>query len=353
MRTTGQWRSQARHLVACAVVVLALSCGGEEQVAAPAPASTPVKVVIVSTSQSQSQVALSGTVEAEESAEVRPESTGPVQSLGFDHGQAVKAGDVLVRLRDAEARAAVDEAQARLNLANAQLDRTQALFGRQNASAQDLERARADRDLATAQLARSKEQLRKTVVKAPFDGVAGLRMVAPGEVVDPSRVVTRLESIARVVVDVELSERWLPRLAPGLGAEVLVDALPGETFVGEVIFVSPRVAAETRTASVRVRVPNVDGKLRPGMTARVSIQAEDIADAILLPTQAVVTSAKGASVWVVGAEGKVEPVPIEVAERTPEVVRVASGLKPGDRVVVEGLIRLRPGAQVEIQEETP
>jgi membrane fusion protein (multidrug efflux system) len=327
MRTTGQWRSQARHLVACAVVVLALSCGGEEQVAAPAPASTPVKVVIVSTSQSQSQVALSGTVEAEESAEVRPESTGPVQSLGFDHGQAVKA--------------------------NAQLDRTQALFGRQNASAQDLERARADRDLATAQLARSKEQLRKTVVKAPFDGVAGLRMVAPGEVVDPSRVVTRLESIARVVVDVELSERWLPRLAPGLGAEVLVDALPGETFVGEVIFVSPRVAAETRTAGVRVRVPNVEGKLRPGMTARVAIQAEDIADAILLPTQAVVTSAKGASVWLVGAEGKVEPVPIEVADRTAEVVRVASGLQPGDRVVVEGLIRLRPGAQVEIQEETP
>jgi membrane fusion protein (multidrug efflux system) len=162
-------------------------------------------------------------------------------------------------------------------------------------------------------------------------------------------VLTRLEAIDRVVVDVEVPERWLVRVVQGLPASVEVDALPGERFAGEVVFISPRISAQTRTASVRVRVPNPDGRLRPGMTARSQITSAEIADAILVPTQAVVTSAKGMSVWVVGDDGAVAPRPIEVAERTSDQVRVASGLSPGDRVVVEGLIRLRPGAKVEVQ----
>ncbi|MEQ1504399.1 MAG: efflux RND transporter periplasmic adaptor subunit, partial [Myxococcota bacterium] len=333
---------------------LLAGCGGSAETGAPPPSgATPVKVMSVSTEASQHDVALIGTIDAEESVEIRPESTGPVQSLGFDHGQAVTSGHVLVRLRDAEARAAVDEAEARLALANAQLERTQALFDRQNASGSDLDKAKADRDLATAQLGRAREELRKTVVKAPFDGIAGLRLVALGEVVDPSRVVTRLEAIDRVVVDVEVPERWLTQVQVGQPATVAVDALPGEVFTGQVMFVGPRVSAETRSAPVRVQVPNADRRLRPGMTARVAIVAAAIADAILVPSQAVVTSATGAAVWVVGADGKVSPRPIEIADRNAETVRVAAGLAPGDRVVTEGLIRLRPGTAVQVVDAPP
>src|SRR5262245_57046824 len=110
-------------------MVALLACGrADSQAGSASGGPTPVRVMVVAPTASQQDLAVTGTVEALESAEVRPEAAGPVQSIGFDHGQAVKAGDVLVRLRDAEARAAVDEAEARLALANAQLERTKVLF---------------------------------------------------------------------------------------------------------------------------------------------------------------------------------------------------------------------------------
>lgn len=330
-----------------------LGCGGgaaETQGPPPAPA---VKVVTVAGASSAEDLSLTGTVEAEQSAELRAESTGPVAQIAFDHGQAVHQGDLLVRLRDAEARAGVDEATARVALAEAELARTQALFGRQNASQADLERSQAETALAKAQLARAEEMLRKTALRAPFDGVVGLREVSQGEVIDPSRVVTRIEALDRVVVDVAVPERWLPRLSVGLPAAVEVEALPGARFEGTVEFVGPRVGDATRTAPVRVRVPNPEGTLRPGMSAKVAVRTNALDDALLLPARAVVSTAKGSSVWVVDAEGVVNPRPVRVTDRSADQVRVVEGLTPGDRVVVEGLLRLRPGATVRVAEEAP
>lgn len=330
-------------------MTLALGCGSGESGGKPAPqGATAVKVVTVQLSSAQDALGITGTVEAEESAEIRVEGSGPVAKLAFDHGQKVVAGDVLLRLRDAEARAGVAEAEARLSLAKSQSDRTRSLFDRQNASRQDLDVGVAEQALAQAQLERAQEQLRRTVVRAPFDGVVGLRGVALGEVIDPSRVVTRIEAIDRVVVDVEVPERWLPRMQVGLAASVDVDALPGERFTGDVVFVGPRITAATRTAPVRVSVPNPEGRLRPGMSARVSLTTADIDDAILVPAQAVVSTAAGSSVWVVDAEGIVQPRPVETADRTADEVRIVDGLTSGERVVVEGLIRLRPGTPVRV-----
>lgn len=339
-----------RVAIGAFVVFTAVACGSGEATpgAGGPPSATAVRVQEVAPSAARTALVLVGTVDAEESEDVRPESPGSVQQIAFDHGERVEQGQVLVRLRDADARAAVAEAEARLALASTQLERTQGLFDRQNASRQELDRAKADRDLARAGLDRAREQLRRTVIRAPFDGVVGLRDVSPGEVVDPSRVVTRIESLDRLVVDAEVPERSLPHVRVGLAAEVEADALPGRRFAAEVAFVGPRIDASTRTAPIRVRVADPAGLL-PGMTARVSVTASEIADALLVPTQAVVTGARGPSVWVV-ADGVAELRPVVVADRTTDTVRVVEGLAPGDHVVVEGLIRLRPGASVRVVE---
>lgn len=333
---------------------LTFGCGHVESADAPkGQAATAVKVVSVETSSARDALGITGTVEAEETAEIRVEGSGPVSQLGFDHGQRVKKGDVLLRLRGAEAAAGVAEAGARLSLAKTQSERIRGLFERSNASRQDVDVRVAEEALAQAQLERANEALRRTVVRAPFDGVVGLRGVALGEVVDPSRVVARIEAIDRVVVDVEIPERWLPRMSVGLPASIEVDALPGERFVGDVIFVGPRISSSTRTAPVRVRVPNEHGRLRPGMSARVSLTTADIPDAILVPAQAVVSTATGSAVWVVDAEGVVQPRPVETAERTADEVRIVGGLAVGENVVVEGLIRLRPGNTVRVMDAMP
>lgn len=337
-----------------AVLTLALGCGHDESADRPkGQTETAVKVMTVAVSAAQDALGITGTVEAEETAEIRTEGSGPVSKLSFDHGQRVAKGDVLLRLRGSEAGAGVAEAEARLSLAKSQSERTRGLFERQNASRQDLDVATAEEALAQAQVDRANEELRRTVVRAPFDGVVGLRGVALGEVIDPSRVVTRIEAIDRVVVDVEVPERWLPRMVVGLPATIEVDALPGERFTGDVIFVGPRISSSTRTAPVRVRVPNEQGRLRPGMSARVSLTTADIPDAILVPAQAVVSTAAGSSVWVVDAEGVVQPRPVQTAERTADEVRIVGGLSEGEKVVVEGLIRLRPGTSVRVMDGGP
>jgi membrane fusion protein (multidrug efflux system) len=339
----------ARFVGLAAWIAGTIACGSGRSSSAPTPPpATAVRVTTVAPSAMRGALSLTGSVEAEESEDVRPETQGQVAKIAFDHGQRVAAGDVLVRLRDAEARASVAEAEARLSLAATKLERTQGLFDRQNASRQDLDTARADRDLAQAAVDRAREQLRRTVVRAPFDGVVGLREVSVGEVVDPSRVLTRIESVDRLSVDVQVPERALPQVALGLPATVAVDALPGEEFAAEVTFVGPRVDATTRTAPVRVRVEDPERGLRPGMTARVELTSAEIPDALLVPTQAVVTGATGSSVWVVNAEGKAELRRVTTADRTAETVRVVDGLAPGERVIVEGIVRLRPGAAVRV-----
>lgn len=335
---------------AALTLTLALACGrGEPPPAAPPSAApTAVKVLEVRPSTETETLRLTGTLAAEDSAAIRAEAGGPIASIAFDHGNTVRKGDVLLRLHDADARATVAEADARLALAEAQLTRTRGLVERQNASRADLDRAQADRDLAEAGWLRAREVLRRTVVRAPFDGVVGLREVAPGEIVDPGRVVTRIESLDRVAVDVAVAERDLVRVRLGQPAVVEVDAYPALAFTGEVVFVGPRVDPTSRTAPARIRVPNPDGVLRPGMTARLALAAAEIPDALRVPTQAVLTTARGSTVFVVDQEETAQARVVQTADRDADTVRIVDGLIAGDRVVTEGLVRLRPGAKVRV-----
>ncbi|MCK6530985.1 efflux RND transporter periplasmic adaptor subunit [Myxococcota bacterium] len=311
------------------------------------PPPTPVRVAPVAASPLQERVEGTGVVEARSSAEIRPEASGPLAAVAFRDGEKVRKGQVLARLRDEDARAQLAEAEARLALAQNELQRAEALFGRNNASQADVDRARADRDLAAAQTARARETLRRTVIVAPFDGTADRRMVAPGEVVAPATVVTRLESLDDLAVDLSLPEGDVAAVAVGQAARIAVDALPGQVFEGEVSFVGPRVSAATRTVPVRVSLPG-GGALRPGLTARISIVTRTVPDALLVPTEAIVESDKGPGAYVVGPDGKATLRPVETGTRLADRVRVVSGLSPGDAVVVEGLVKLRPGATVRI-----
>lgn len=326
---------------------------GSGPTAPPGATPIPVKVQVLAPAPLERTLEATGTVVAIDSAELRPEMQGLVEAVLFEDGQPVKKGQALVRLRSADARAALADANARAKLASLNLERVRALRQREDASQADLDQAEANAALAKAAVDKAAEALRRTTISAPFDGVTGLREVAVGELIDPSRSVTRLESRDRLAVDLALPERALGAVLLGQKAEIRADALPDLPASGQVSYVAPRVDEGTRTLGVRVTVDQPGELLRPGLTAVARIVTSSSADALLVPTESVARSGGGMAVYVVGEDNKSALRPIEAGERTPDRLEVKSGLSAGDRVVVQGLSRMRPGADVVVQEPAP
>lgn len=338
-----------------ALFVSVLACGGGDEPAAgggQGPPPTAVRTITVAPAPLESVTETTGLIDALQSIELRAETSGQVVRVGFEDGQAVEKGDVLVSLRDEAPRAEVARAEAQLGLATSRYERTRALFERQNASQQELDQATAERDLAQASLASAREQLRRTVIRAPFAGVTGLREVDVGDWVDASRRITRLDDLSAVTVDVDLPERMAGVLALGAGVRVRVDAWPDAPFDGAVTYVAPRADAVTHTLRVRARVHNPDGRLRPGMSARVDVVTGSSARAMLVPTEAVMSTGEGPAVFVVGADDKAERRLVKTGVRLARRVEIVEGLQPGDRVITEGLVRLAPGGKIRVLGES-
>jgi membrane fusion protein (multidrug efflux system) len=320
--------------------------------AAAASPPVPVHVEIVTPAALDRTVAAVGVVVAFDSVEIRPETAGLVQAVLFTDGQAVRKGQALVRLRDADAQAGVLDARARARLTGLSLDRFKALLARNEIAQAELDKAEADDALARAAVLRAEEALRRATIVAPFDGVLGRRDVSPGQTVDPSRVLTRIEALDHLAVDVALPEDTLADVAADQPAVVTVSALGDLEVPATVSYVAPRVREESRTAEVRVAFAPGVARLRPGMSAAVRIVTEHVADAVSVPTQAIVPSAGGPSVWVLGGDGVVALRPITTGDRTADRVEARTGLAAGDAVVIEGLARLRPGAHASVVADT-
>jgi membrane fusion protein (multidrug efflux system) len=318
-----------------------------------AAAPVPVRVTVATPAPLQQVDEAVGTVSVIDSVEIRAETAGLVQSVSFSDGQAVRKGQALVHLRDADAQASLLDARARARLTALQLDRLTPLLGRGDVAQAEVDKAKADDDLARAAVLKAEEALRRATIVAPFDGVVGRRDVAVGQTVDTTRVLTRIEDLAHLAVDVSLPESAVARVAKDQSAVVIVPALGTDGAAAHVSYVAPRVRDDSRTIDVRVVLDKPDARVRPGMTATVRIVTAEVPDALLVPTQAVVPSANGASVWIAGADNTASLRPITTGERTETQVQAVTGLAAGDAVIVEGLARLRPGAAITATASAP
>ncbi len=324
------------------------ACSGSGAGKPSGPGPTPVRVEVVVPAAIERAVEAAGTVRSLESAELRAEVAGLVEAVVFTEGQAVAKGDVLVRLRTADAEAAVIEAEARVRMADEDLGRARALFEKGDLSRAELDRAEAAEGLARSAALRAAEGLRRCTLRAPFAGRVGRRAVSPGELVEAGRVLTSLEGLGELRVDVHFPEAELGRLALGVPAAITAPALPDAIFPGAVAYLGAAVDEATRTVDVRLSVEDPAGLLRPGMSAEARLVVGETQGALLVPSEAVSPTAEGATVWVV-ADGKVARRGVTLGDRHAARVEVVAGLAAGEAVVVEGLARLREGAPVEVK----
>jgi membrane fusion protein (multidrug efflux system) len=285
-----------------------------------------------------------GTARGRNSVTITAAVSETIERVEFESGQVVRAGEVLVRLSGREQRAAMAEAEAQYRAQQTLYARQEDLAKRQLIAASAFDAQRAARDAARARLEQMRAQQGDRVIAAPFAGVLGLRMVSDGALVTPGTVITTLDDIGTLELDFSVPERQLASLKVGMAVEATSSAFPGETFHGTVVALDPRVDPATRSLGARAEFANPDHRLKPGMllSARVALATRST---LQVPELAVQQVGQQAFVFRANADGTVSQVPVVLGARRPGFVEIVSGVAAGDRVVIEGVVKLRDGAK--------
>jgi membrane fusion protein, multidrug efflux system len=313
--------------------------------AAAKPAGLPVRAVAVTVGKVSDEVTAVGTLLAEESVIIRPEIDGRVVGLHFQEGQAVAAGARLVTLDSTEYEAQSAAVRADLKTEEQRLARTRELHQQNFISKDALDVQLGNVDRLKARLAEADSRVAKTIIRAPFSGTVGLRMVSPGAYVKAGEDIVRLESIGNIKADFRIPELFMSKVRPNQEVAIRLDAYPDEDFRGRVYAVEPVIDERTRTILMRARIPNKSNKLKPGMFVRVAVTLENRPNAIIVPEQAIWPQGKDNFVFKV-VDGKAALTRIAIGNRQPGRVEIVDGLQSGDVIVTEGQIKLRDGAPV-------
>jgi len=279
---------------------------------------------------------------------------------GFVAQQAVDAARTDLAVQEARLRAAEEQlkllrrgpSREEVEVAQAQVRQAEAAVRQAQAQARqaevNLEQARRVLAQAEATLRQVESLFAERVVRAPTTGVVANLTADPGDTVTPSTRLLQVVQVSSVEASVAVPEADLGRVRLGMPASVHVDAFSSRAFAGRVVRVSPVLAPDTRTAGVRVAIPNPEGLLRPGMTARVELTLARREGVVAVPVHAVVRR-EGAQVVFVVEGGLARARPVQLGISDGALVEVVRGVRPGERVVVEGQEILRDGAPVRVQ----
>ena len=309
-----------------------------------------VQVVVVEAQRQPVTESLSlvGTVTPNEVVEIKSETDGRVDEIPFSEGQKVKQGDLLFRLDETRVAAVVAEAEANFKLSQTSLDRVKKLFQEKLISQQEYDQVSAQFQMNDASLQIKRREWKDSRIVAPFSGIAGGRNVSPGQVISKNTLLTWLVDLDPVKVEIPVPERFLSRVRIGQTIDVKVAAFAGESFKGEVYFIAPQVDAGTRTALVKAYVKNQDYKLRGGMFANLDLTLKVRDEAVVIPEPALsqVLDGDRAIIYTVGESNTVQLTRVKLGIRLAGRVEIVEGLSGGEKVIVEGVQKIGPGAKV-------
>ena len=301
-----------------------------------------------------------GSVSAVQGAVVSTELGGMVSEIGFQNGTLAKKGDLLVKLDASQEEALLRSAQAEVELARTDLERTRDLAAKKVVSNSDLDAAQSKFRRLTAVVDQMQSNIRKKAIVAPFDGQLGIRQVNIGQMINSGQPVVALQSLDPVFADFALPQQYFSKLSQGLEIRVTTDAMPGRVFTGKLTAVNSMVDAATRNVMVQATLENPDHVLRPGMFAKVEVVLPEKQRALVIPGSAISYAPFGDSVFVIektkdpktGKELQtIRAQFVRVGEARGDLVSITKGLKAGDTVVGTGVFKLRNGMAVTINND--
>lgn len=307
-----------------------------------------------------------GTLFAVNGADVTTEAGGVVRSIEFEAGQPVSKGSVLLRLNTDNEDAQLKALETSAKLAAVQAQRWQALGKDKLVSLDDVQQRVAAAANARAQVDAQRALIARKTIRAPFSGVLGIRKVNLGQYLAPGDAIVSLQQLNPIYLNFTLPEQMIGKLVKGGKISATVDALPGQTFDGDITAIDPLVDTNTRNFKAQATLQNPGNTLRPGSFAKVGFELGAAQDAVVIPQTAVSFNPYGNAVFVItsekrkagetDAQGKpltgnklvVNQRFIKTGATRGDLIAVIDGLKPGEQVVSSGLLKLRNGAEVTI-----
>lgn len=308
----------------------------------------PVTAYIVSHEVLTNKVYSTGTVLANEEVELRSEISGKIIQIHFSEGRYVSKGDLLVKINDADLQAELRKAESKVRLMEDRELRSRQLAQNQMISSEEYENTLNDLEGSKAEYDLIKAQIEKTEIRAPFNGVVGLREVSEGSFVTTTTVIARLQNLSNLKVDFSIPQKYAPNVS--IGDELTFRLSGNDTeYKAKIYAIEPKIDPSTRTLKLRaICLANYKG-LFPGAFANVELNLKETAGAILIPTVSVVPELKGQSVYLFKG-GVANPQKVEIGLREEKSVQIISGLAEGDTVITSGILQIRPGAKVRITE---
>ncbi|TDQ13798.1 membrane fusion protein (multidrug efflux system) [Algoriphagus boseongensis] len=305
----------------------------------------PVDVIKLKMETLKNQLQVTGTILPNESVNLRSEISGLVSRINFKEGQYVTKGTPLVYLNDDELQAQYQRLQFTQKLFETQENRQKQLLAREAISQEEYDIVLNQYNTAISDIKLVEAQLSKTVIRAPFNGILGLRLISEGSVIGPNNDIVSIVNIDPIKIEFSIPERYASQVTVGSPIYFSSESSPEEV-EGKVYAFEPQVDLATRTLKLRAQSPNKQGKFLPGMFVKIRFILDVVENALMVPAESVIPELEGYKVFVATADGKVEQRRIEIGTRTESHVQVLSGLNEGDLVLTTGVMQARQGMSV-------
>ncbi len=295
------------------------------------------------------------TLRAVQGTMLTPQLAGMVTAIHFHSGSRVKQGQLLVQLNDANQRAQLKHDESALKLAKTELSQQRSLYRKHNVSQLSLQQAETAYTQARAAVSSDRATIAKLQVRAPFTGHLGLRQVSLGQYVDTSTPVVDLQQWNPIHAEFQIPQQQLARLSTGQAVSLQIAGIPGHAFQGKISAIGAQVTSGTRNVKVQATLDNPHSVLRPGMYGEATVKTGEARQVVAVPDSAITYNTYGSYVYVI-EQGKQGMVARERNVRTGEsrngLTVVSRGLKPGERIVTSGQVKLHPGAAVSLAPAT-
>lgn len=306
----------------------------------------PVKIMIVKDTTVINNIDITGSIDANEKVQLVSQTAGNVTGIYFKEGGHVSKGQLLVKVYNQDLQASLQQNQYQIALAKETEYRNKILLQKEAISKEEYETSLTNLNSLKAQGEMIKAQIARTEIRAPFSGTIGLRNISPGGYLSPATSIATLVNIDPAKLTFSVPERYLPLLKQGSAVKFTI-ASSRKVFSATVYALEPSVDATSRTIMVRAKAPNPNNELTAGSFAKINLTLDQIPKTIMVPTECVIPDIKTSKVFIY-KKGVAMPRPVKTDLRTDTKIQITDGLKPGDSLIVSGIIQMRPKVPLKI-----